>query len=251
MVKVREDLTGKQFGRLTVLYQGEDFINPNGTHEAGWVCQCDCKNQSIVLIRGGVLKRGATQSCGCLHSELLASRNKSNVKRNKYDLSGEYGVGWTTNTNREFYFDLEDYELIKDYCWFEHKSNKDNYIALEAYDSDTGKTIRMHYLFGCKGWDHIDRDTFNNKRSNLRPASPTDNARNSTIGSNNSSGVIGVSWHTRDETWTARIGINKKNIHLGYFNSKTDAIKARLKAEKEYFGEFAPQKHLFEQYGIE
>lgn len=39
-------------------------------------------------------------------------------------------------------------------------------------------------------------------------------------------------------------------IHLGYFDNKDDAIKARLYAEQKYFKEFAPQKHLYEQYGI-
>ena len=37
---------------------------------------------------------------------------------------------------------------------------------------------------------------------------------------------------------------------LGYFNIKEDAIKTRLEAEAKYYGEFAPQRHLFEQYGI-
>lgn len=250
MVKVREDLTGRQFGRLTVLYQGEDFVKTNGVHEAVWVCQCNCKNHTIVLIRGQSLKSGATQSCGCIHSEMLANRNRENVKRNKYDLSGEYGIGWTINTNREFYFDLKDYDLIKDYCWCEHKSKKDNYVALEAHESNTGKTIRMHYLFNCKGWDHIDRNTFNNRRNNLRPASSTENARNGTIGSNNTSGVIGVYWHSRDNIWNARIGVDGNSIYLGEFINKDDAIRARLNAEVKYFGEFAPQKHLYEQYGI-
>jgi hypothetical protein len=38
---------------------------------------------------------------------------------------------------------------------------------------------------------------------------------------------------------------------VGSFNNLDDAIKVRLKAEKEYFGDFAPQKDLFVQYGIE
>jgi hypothetical protein len=44
--------------------------------------------------------------------------------------------------------------------------------------------------------------------------------------------------------------VNRKQIRLGCFSDKIDAIKARLKAEKEYFGEFAPQQHLFEQYEV-
>ena len=51
----------------------------------------------------------------------LFRSSKCNKKYNKYDLSGEYGIGWTSNTNQEFYFDLEDYDKIKDYCWIYNK----------------------------------------------------------------------------------------------------------------------------------
>lgn len=42
----------------------------------------------------------------------------------------------------------------------------------------------------------------------------------------------------------------EKTKTLGRFNNLSDAIKTRLKAEKEYYGEFAPQRNLFEQYGV-
>ena len=44
--------------------------------------------------------------------------------------------------------------------------------------------------------------------------------------------------------------MNNKTKYLGSFKNKEGAIKARLEAEAKYFGEFAPQRHLFEQYGI-
>ena len=44
--------------------------------------------------------------------------------------------------------------------------------------------------------------------------------------------------------------INHKEIPLGYFDDIEDAIKARLEGEVKYFGEFAPQRDLFKQYGI-
>jgi hypothetical protein len=108
----------------------------------------------------------------------------------------------------------------------------------------------MHYLMGYKGCDHKDCNPFNNRKENLRPATKSQNATNRSKQSNNTSGVVGVYWHNRDQIWGARIGVNKKNIHLGYFVDKENAIKARLNAEVKYFGEFAPQKHLYEQYGI-
>lgn len=55
---------------------------------------------------------------------------------------------------------------------------------------------------------------------------------------------------TCTETKRSYIDMNHKRINIGTFNDKNDAIIARLKAEKEYFGEFAPQQHLFEEYGI-
>ena len=50
--------------------------------------------------------------------------------------------------------------------------------------------------------------------------------------------------------WVARVNINKKQTDVYRGDSKEEAIKARLQAEKEYYGEFAPQQHLYKQYGI-
>lgn len=62
------DLTGRRVGRLVVLHQGERV---NG--RIGWVCQCDCGNTKTVSAY--VLRKGLTQSCGCLRSE--TSRKKA------------------------------------------------------------------------------------------------------------------------------------------------------------------------------
>ena len=57
-------------------------------------------------------------------------------------------------------------------------------------------------------------------------------------------------WLERLKKWIAYITVNKKRMHLGSFSDKEDAIKARLQAEAKYFKEFAPQRHLFKQYGV-
>ena len=171
-------------------------------------------------------------------------------KYNKYDLSGEFGIGWTSNTNKEFYFDLEDYSKIKDYCWREYIPKDCDHVTLRTRDRESGKNIMMHHLVFEKNCDHINRNPLDNRKSNLRPASFKENARNSSVAKNNTSGITGVTWNKRDSIWQARIGVDCKSKSLGYFNNKEDAIKARLNAENEYYGEFAPRRHLFKEYGI-
>ena len=68
--------------------------------------------------------------------------------------------------------------------------------------------------------------------------------------SNNTSGFIGVSWSKQYQKWVSYINVNKKTTYLGRFADKYDAVKTRLQAELKYYGEFAPQQHLFEEYGI-
>lgn len=76
-----EDLTGKKFGRLTVVGQGPDWIDKKNHKSRQWLCKCDCGSTGILLpeIR---LKTGNTKSCGCIRKELLAKRNKETVSRN-------------------------------------------------------------------------------------------------------------------------------------------------------------------------
>ena len=108
----------------------------------------------------------------------LNNTDHRNHKVNTYDLSGEYGIGWTSNTNREFYFDLEDYDKIKDFCWCEAKHNKTGYTALTATNIYTKKTIKFHHIIGCAGYDHINRNPLDNRKCNLRMATEQNNTRN-------------------------------------------------------------------------
>lgn len=80
---------------------------------------------------------------------------------------------------------------------------------------------------------------------------PIDRSKYKATWGRNTSGVLGVTKRTNKDKWRATIIIDKKTIYLGEFQDKNDAIKARLNFELEYFGSlFAPQLHLFEQYGI-
>lgn len=69
MVKVKEDLIGKQFGRLTVIGRDEDHIYPSGKKRAKWICECNCKEHNIISVLQTGLMNGHTNSCGCLRKE--------------------------------------------------------------------------------------------------------------------------------------------------------------------------------------
>ena len=99
--------------------------------------------------------------------------------------------------------------------------------------------------------DHVDRHPENNKRNNLRICTQQDNIRNRNPIPSNKTGIIGVCWSTEKNKWRSYIVVNYKQKHLGYYNDIEDAIIARLTAENECFGAFAPQKELFAQYGIQ
>lgn len=245
-----KDLTGQRFNRLVVVSRAEDKIYPNQRYSSGyavypqWNCICDCGNS--VVVRADQLINGRIQSCGCLKKEQMSSVGKSRKKYNRYDLTGEYGIGYTFNSNIAFYFDLEDYELIKNYCWY---TDDKNYIV--SYSNR--KRVSMHRLvtnYKYEKVDHKNHKTWDNRKSNLRGATSSENAQNSKISKANTSGFIGVNWIKKANKWSASITLNKKQLWLGQFTNKEDAIKARLQAEYKYFGEFAPQKHLFEKYGI-
>lgn len=250
------DMTGwvmKEHGvpdsKVTVIRRVDNEVMKNGKHYARYLCKCSCENETEFIARGSSLRDGNTKSCGCLARELTSIRNK---KSNIYDLSGEFGIGWTTNTNREFYFDLEDYDKIKNYCWCEMKNgNKTGaYKMLASHTSGDGKTILFSWAIGCKYYDHINRNTFDNRKCNLRPCTVAENTRNMSIGRNNTSGVIGVYWHKQNQKWYADLTKDGEKVVQQPCISFNEAVVTRLKAEIKYFGEFAPQKHLFEEYGI-
>lgn len=247
MVKVRQDITGwamKEHGvpesKLTVIKQVEDYIEPNGRHRDQWLCECDCEDKTLIKVIGKCIKSGHTKSCGCLQREIASDIFS---KENRYDLSGEYGILWATNTNEEVYFDLDDAEIILQHTW---------HIDGQGYAKAmiNGKLTRMHQLIGCKWFDHINRNKRDNRKRNLRECTPQENTMNASVRSDNTSGFIGVSWDKKMNKWHAQIEIGGRAVNCGYYSNKTDAIVARLRAENQYCKEFAPQRHLFEQYQI-
>ena len=137
----------------------------------------------------------------------------------------------TNSGNTSFEVDDVDFEEVSKYRWHYQR-----YLRTSV----NGKVVRLHNLIFGKPfegleWDHIDRNPLNNKRSNLRVVSKSENLRNRGISKNNVSGHKGVCWHSRCDKWIAQIKIDGKIRHLGYFKDIDEAVRARKAAETLYW----------------
>ena len=150
MRKKLEVKTGDIYGHLTIIREVEQHIQPSGQKKRRFLCQCDCGSAPVEVWLSN-LRSGNTTSCGCVQKERVKESVKgANKKYNTYDLTGEYGIGYTQK-GENFLFDLEDYDLIKGYCW--RISN--GYVV--TTDLITNRLILMHRLaMNCPEEKYID-----------------------------------------------------------------------------------------------
>ena len=97
------------------------------------------------------------------------------------------------------------------------------------------------YVYGC--WptqfvDHINGVKTDNRINNLRQAEGSQNYYNTGMRSHNTSGAKGVSLHARTGRWKARCSVNKREFHLGLFDTVSEASAAYEEFAREHFGEF-------------
>ncbi len=134
--------------------------------------------------------------------------------------------------------DTKDYDRVSKRKWH---ITSDGYIASNVHGRQRG-LIKLHRFItnAPKGMvvDHINHNVADNRNVNLRVCTAHDNSRNMILSSNNTSGYTGVFWNKKANKWCARIMVDYKSIHLGFYTDIADAIVARKQAEIKYFGEF-------------
>jgi len=140
--------------------------------------------------------------------------------------------------------DYSDYKWLNQWKWHDYKGYAVRTIYLGGGRKNPKyKMVSMHRLIAGTPnnyqTDHINGNKLDNRRFNLRFATNSQNQMNKLPAKNNTSGVVGVRWKKQAKKWIALIIKNKKRIHLGYFNTKKEAVLARKKAEKLYFGKYA------------
>lgn len=217
---------GSHFGKWTVLEKDKNKYGYS-------ICQCMCG--TIRSVRNHCLTHDLSLSCGkCI--------NKSYKKGNVYDLTQDYGIGYTTNTNHPFLFDKEDYDLIKNYSWREDGrgyivTTLNNYLK-----SGHNRTLQLHQLVKgvelsskfdkLKVIDHKNLNKADNQKNNLIITTQQNNVINRRVQKNNTTGATGV--YIIGNSYRGCIVFNGKQYSKG-FPTMEQAIEWRKEQEKILF----------------
>lgn len=141
--------------------------------------------------------------------------------------------------------DDEDFNTCnaRKWCAQWHPNTKSFYAVRNKSGGVRGTVLLHRVIMAAQEGeitDHRNHDTLDNRRSNLRNASHSQNGANRKgVQVNNSSGYRGVTWNKEKNKWAAQLYVNKKRIFVGYFDNLQNAVMAVMSARIKYFGEFA------------
>ena len=214
------DLTGQTFGRWCV----ESFAETDKNGNAMWNCVCRCKKRTKRAVRGSALRGDKSNSCGCLTVETL---KKVQTTHGYYH--SPYYHRWYAIKQRCYNENSENYYKYGARGIKMHDDFKNDYSMWINYVSQLPDFGKQNFTI-----DRIDNNG-DYTYGNLKWSTPTQQCRNQRTPKNNAIGHKGVYWKKEMKKWCARITVDYKIKHLGYFDSLDEAILARKQGEKDYW----------------
>jgi hypothetical protein len=210
---------GERYNNLVVLY----IVAPSKESKQQSriaICKCDCGNETKVRVDR--LRTGVTTSCGCM-------RGYRHRKKNKIYKENDYTIIETTKGDK-IKVDNDDIDKLSNFCWSISSGR-----SKEVHTRMDSKLVSMHRFlmhYPTCLVDHINHDTLDNRKCNLRLATKQQNNQNRicTKGTSHYKGV-----YRKYKGWAAQIC----KTHLGTFKTEEDAARAYNKKARQLFGEFA------------
>lgn len=194
---------------------------------------CDCGNNFITNLKN--VEREHTKSCGCISKIKKPFKHRKFKTPNIFIKKDKFNFMEITRKNGKILYikiDKEDISTLIKYKWVTNGIYVSSYI--------NRKTILLHrfLLVAPKGSfvDHINRDTLDNRKKNLRICTPQQNQQNRLS--------AGYSLDTSRNKFIVSLKLKGKTKHIGRYITKKEALRARINAEKKYFGEFAVKRTL-------
>ena len=210
------DLTGKQFGKLTVL----EYVAATADHSAHWLCRCECGNECTVQSR--VLREGLQKSCGC---------------GRRRDLTGKR-FGKLTAVERSDRY-VETKSGGRKYLW--------------KCVCDCGEVVyrlpeklRDHTNSACDRCGEQSKVAAMVQSAGYAEGTQLKKIASTKAQKTSKSGIRGVFFNNRTGKWRAVLMFQGVNHYLGEYRELADAVKARTDAEALYYGPILEKHKMFE-----
>ena len=232
------DLTGKKFGRLTVMKFDkrvkETSKNKKIYYKYYWKCKCDCGKKTVVLASN--LINGNTKSCGCLQKEIQEERIKKQFEKNFKDLTGmRFGrlIAKKMERKPDTQGNMREYWLCKCDCGNTSRVLKSSLLKNKTISC--GCVLKEHSKQNIKKCEE-------HRQNNIHKEGTRIDYLSNKVTKQNTTGVRGVSYTRKNGKYRAYIYFKNKRIDLGEYMKLEEAAKARSRAGEMYY------KPILEKY---